>query len=84
MILTQTAAMGLAAGLLALPLGLMMAEVLIDVINRRSFGWSMQHLVPGGVLLQAVILALVAALLAGIHPILRIRRVSPALALREE
>jgi putative ABC transport system permease protein len=84
MILAQTAAMGLCAGLLALPLGLMMSEVLIDVINRRSFGWSMQHLVPWAVLGQAVALALLAALLAGLHPALRIRRLSPALALREE
>jgi putative ABC transport system permease protein len=84
MILAQTAAMGLCAGLLALPLGLMMSDVLIDVINRRSFGWSMQHLVPWAVLAQAVALALIAALLAGLHPALRLRRLSPALALREE
>ncbi|MDR2214004.1 MAG: ABC transporter permease [Pseudomonadales bacterium] len=84
MILTQTATMGLCAGLLALPLGLMMSQVLIDVINRRSFGWSMQHLIPWEVLGQALALALGAALLAGVYPALRIRRLSPALALREE
>jgi putative ABC transport system permease protein len=83
MILTQTAVLGLGAGLLALPLGLLMSEVLIDVINRRSFGWSMQHLVPWAVLGQALALALSAALLAGLYPALRIRRLSAALALRD-
>ncbi|MDT8397369.1 MAG: FtsX-like permease family protein [Pseudomonadales bacterium] len=84
LVLVQTGLMGLCSGLLALPLGLMMSEVLIDVINRRSFGWSMQHIVPGNVLLEAVILALLAALLAGLYPALRAGRISPALALREE
>ncbi|MDR0779412.1 MAG: ABC transporter permease [Pseudomonadales bacterium] len=83
MILAQTVAMGVCAGLLALPLGLWMSQVLIDVINRRSFGWSMQHLVPWLVLGQALVLAVIAALLAGLYPALRIRRLSPALALRE-
>jgi len=31
--------MGLAAGLLSLPTGVLLARILIDVINVRSFGW---------------------------------------------
>ncbi|HWK53316.1 MAG TPA: ABC transporter permease [Hyphomicrobiales bacterium] len=84
MMLTQTLVMGLGAGLLALPLGLMMSQVLIDVINLRSFGWSMQHRVPLFVLGQAVLLALLAALLAGMYPALRLMRLSPALASRAQ
>lgn len=80
----QGALLGLAAGLLAIPLGLMMADVLIDVINRRSFGWSMQRHVPGRVLVEAVLLAVVAALLAGLRPAWRTGRLRPADALREE
>ncbi|MCB1826034.1 MAG: ABC transporter permease, partial [Candidatus Competibacteraceae bacterium] len=37
----QTGFMGAAAGLLALPTGLLLAAVLIFVINRRAFGWSL-------------------------------------------
>ena len=37
----QTGAIGLLAGLLALPLGLAMALALIHVVNRRAFGWTM-------------------------------------------
>ena len=79
----QTGLLGLAAGLLALPLGVMMAEVLIDVINLRAFGWSMQSLTPVAVLVEAVALALFAALLAGVYPAWRIGRMAPAQALRE-
>ncbi|MGD2082466.1 MAG: FtsX-like permease family protein [Chromatiales bacterium] len=80
----QTGLMGLIAGLLALPLGWIMAEILIHVVNRRSFGWSMATRVPPEVLWQAVALALAAALVAGLYPALRVARTSPARALREE
>lgn len=84
MIAAQTLAMGLLAGLFALPLGLMMSDILIDVINRRSFGWSMLHTLPPNVLLEALLLALGAALVAGLYPMRRVARVRPAEALRGE
>lgn len=84
LILRQTLVMGLLAGLLALPLGLLMSDVLIDVINLRSFGWSMQHSIPGRVLLEAVVLATLAAVLAGIMPARRVARVQAAEALQGE
>lgn len=80
----ETGLIGLSAGLLALPLGIIQALVLILVINRRSFGWSMQTVLSAEVLLQALLLALAAALLAGLYPAWRMARTSPALALREE
>lgn len=80
----ETGLMGLAAGLLALPLGLFMSVVLVFIINRRSFGWSMQLQVDPGLLAQSVALAVVAALLAGLYPAWRMARTSPALALRTE
>tara|TARA_R110000824_G_scaffold336_1_gene1821 strand:+ start:245816 stop:248338 length:2523 start_codon:yes stop_codon:yes gene_type:complete len=84
LILGQTALMGLFAGLLSLPLGLLMSDVLIDVINKRSFGWSMQHFLPWSVFSDALMLAIVAALLAGIYPAWKSATISPARALREE
>jgi putative ABC transport system permease protein len=80
----QTGLMGLMAGLLALPLGLAMGRMLIQVINLRSFGWSLQPLMPPGVFADAVLLALAAALLAGLLPAWRSTRIQPASALREE
>ena len=84
MVSGQTGMMGLAAGVLALPLGLGMAQVLIHVINRRAFGWSIETAVPPGVLAEAVALAVGAALLAGLYPAWRMARTAPAAALREE
>ncbi len=84
LVVLQTGVTGLIAGVLALPLGLLMSAILIDVINRRSFGWTMEHHLPPGVLLEALALAVVAAVLAGIYPAWRAARAAPAAALREE
>ncbi len=82
-LLSQTAWMGLIAGLLALPLGILMSGILVAVINRRSFGWTMQYSVSTGVLWESVALAFIAALLAAIYPAWRIGRMLPTQALRQ-
>jgi putative ABC transport system permease protein len=84
LVTSQTGLMGLAAGLLSLPVGMTLAAVMIYVINRRSFGWTIRMELAPGVLLQALLLALAAALLAGLYPAYKMARTSPALALREE
>ena len=80
----QSAAIGLLSGLAAVPLGLVMAWVLIEVINRRAFGWQMDILVSPQVLLAAVSFSVGAALLAGLYPAYRAAISQPALAMREE
>ncbi|MBK8535083.1 MAG: FtsX-like permease family protein [Candidatus Competibacteraceae bacterium] len=80
----QTGFMGAAAGLLALPTGLLLAAVLIFVINRRAFGWSLPFQVDPMLLLETLTLAIIAALLAGLYPIWRMARARPADALRTE
>jgi putative ABC transport system permease protein len=76
--------MGLTAGLLSLPVGVLVATILVYVINRRSFGWTLDMVVRPGIFVQAMLLALIAAVLGGLYPALRMGRTSPALALREE
>ena len=83
-IICQTLLLGLFAGLLAVPLGLLMAVMLIDVINLRSFGWSMGFLVSGAAVWQAVILAVAAAVVAGLYPARSSARLPVARALRQE
>ncbi|MDH3693487.1 MAG: FtsX-like permease family protein, partial [Gammaproteobacteria bacterium] len=81
---TESGIMGVIAGVLAVPLGLLTALVLIRIINQRSFGWTMQYSIDPMILLQALLLAVAAALLAGLYPAYRLSRSSPANALREE
>ena len=59
-------------------------QMLIEVISLRSFGWSLQPLTPPGVIADALLLALAAALLAGLLPAWRSMRIQPAAALHEE
>jgi putative ABC transport system permease protein len=84
MIVLQTSVIGLLAGIAAIPLGLVMAFVLIEVINRRAFGWQIDMAIAPGILLSAVVFAIAAALLAGLYPAWRASRSQPALAMREE
>jgi len=84
MVLSQTGLMGVTAGLLAIPVGVLLAAVLVFVINKRSFGWTLLFRLDGRLFAQALLVAIVAALLAGLYPAWRMGRTSPALALREE
>ncbi|HEX6998848.1 MAG TPA: ABC transporter permease [Gammaproteobacteria bacterium] len=84
LVVTQTALLGAAAGLAAVPLGAVLAALLVHVINRRSFGWTMEFVVLPGPIVAGVALAVGAALLAGLYPAARIARGELARALREE
>ena len=84
MFTSQSSLMGVAAGLLSVPLGLIEAAALIFVINRKAFGWTMDMQVYPITLAQAALIAIVAALLAGVYPAFRMSRSSPARALQEE
>ena len=80
----QTGLMGLVAGVLAVPVGIGLAGILVFVINRRSFGWTLQLSMSTDILLEALVMSTSAALLAGIYPAFKTSRISPAIALREE
>jgi len=79
----ETGLMGIMAGVLSLPLGLLLALVLVFVINKRSFGWTLQFSVAPEILWQALLVAFVAAILAGLYPAWHVAKTHPAEALRE-
>lgn len=83
-VLAQTGALGLVAGLLAIPLGLTLAAVLTLIINQRAFGWSLDLSVTPMAPMEALVIAVGAALAAGLYPAWRVARAEPADALREE
>ncbi len=76
--------MGISAGILALPLGIILAVILIYVINIRSFGWALELIPKPEYFVQAIGIALLSSLLAGIYPALRINKIKPSEAVRSE
>jgi putative ABC transport system permease protein len=82
--LLETGLMGALAGLFAMPLGYGLAWILIYVINVRSFGWTLQMALKAQYFWQALVVAVAAALLAGIYPALHLGRINIATALRQE
>jgi putative ABC transport system permease protein len=84
LVTVETGLMGLLAGVLAVPGGLLLAGILVFVINRRSFGWTMPIDPSPAILLQGVALSVLAAVLAGLYPAWRMARALPADALRDE
>ena len=84
LVMVETGLMGLVSGLLAIPTGYVLALILIFIINRRSFGWTLQMSVSAETFLQALAIAMAAALLAGIYPALRMSRMAAAEAIRYE
>jgi putative ABC transport system permease protein len=84
MIQAQTLFMGAVALLAALPAGVLTAVLLVRVINRRAFGWEIDlHLHPAQIT-SAIVLALVAALVAGSYPAWRTAHAPLSQDLREE
>jgi putative ABC transport system permease protein len=82
--LLETGLMGATAGLLAMPVGFALAWILIYVINVRSFGWTLRMQLDPNYFLQAFLVAVAAALLAGIYPSLRLGSMVVSEAIREE
>ncbi|MDE0608414.1 MAG: FtsX-like permease family protein [Anaerolineaceae bacterium] len=82
--LLQTGLMGVTAGALSLPVGALVALVMVRVVNLRAFGWALTPTLQAEALATAFAVAVGAALLAGIYPAWRLGRLATALALRSE
>jgi putative ABC transport system permease protein len=82
--LLETGLMGATAGLMALPVGYMLAWILVYVINVRSFGWTLAMDLRPEYFAQALLVAVGAALLAGVYPSIRVGNMEIASAIREE
>jgi putative ABC transport system permease protein len=84
LVFLETGLMGGIAGFLSMPTGLVLSLILIYIINRRAFGWTIQLELSPVPFLVALGIAIVAAILAGIYPAWRMTRIQPAEALRSE
>lgn len=82
--LLESGLMGVTAGILAIPVGLVLAAILIYVINLRSFGWTIFFTSVPEVYIQALVISVLAALIAAIYPMIRLSGLQVVEALREE
>jgi putative ABC transport system permease protein len=76
--LLKTMSVALITTLLALPLGLLVAWCLIAVVNVKAFGWRLPFHVFPLQLLELLAIAMAAALLAALLPVLKLARMQPA------
>lgn len=82
LVMLETGLIGALAGFLALPTGYAVALILVRLINRRSFGWTLQLHLEAEPFILAIIVSIAAALLAGLYPAYRISRLRAADAMR--
>jgi putative ABC transport system permease protein len=68
----ETGLLGAVAGIFAMPTGFVLALILVYIINRRSFGWTLQLDLSIEPFIWVLIISILAALLAGLYPAMRI------------
>jgi putative ABC transport system permease protein len=68
LVLWEAVYLGIIGAVLGVAGGLVLAWILIYVINKQSFGWTIRMTVPVGILLEAVVLAIATAWIAGYFP----------------
>lgn len=76
--LAKTVALALLTSLLAIPLGLLVAWILLTIINVEAFGWQIPMLLFTLDWARLLALALLTALLASSYPAFKLRRMPPA------
>jgi putative ABC transport system permease protein len=83
-ILVEAGLLGLLANFAGLALGFALSFVLIFVINKQSFGWTIRFHWPVAVLLGALSVVYAATVLAGLYPAHVAVRLNPLEAVHEE
>ena len=84
MVFLESGLMGAFAGLIALPAGTLLAVVLVYVINLRTFDWTIALRFDFFAYVHTFTLAVLTAVLAAVYPLLRLKSLPIAGALREE
>lgn len=77
--------LGIAGYVLSTLLGCVLSLLLIYVINRQSFGWTVQLVIPSAVFLNSFVLVIFTSLAAAIYPAFMVGKIeASAAAIREE
>ena len=84
LILVEAGLIGMLANIAGLALGVALSLILIFVINKQSFGWTIQFHWPVAVLLGALSVVYAATVLAGLYPARVAQRLNPIEVVHEE
>jgi putative ABC transport system permease protein len=84
LILIEAGLIGILANIAGLVLGLFLSLILIFVINKQSFGWTIQFHWPVAVLVGALSVVYVATVVAGIYPARVAQQLNPIEVVHEE
>jgi putative ABC transport system permease protein len=84
LILVEAGLIGLLANATGFALGLVLSLILIYVINKQSFGWTIQFHWPVAVLAGSITAVYAATVLAGITPARMAVRLNPIEVMHEE
>jgi putative ABC transport system permease protein len=84
LILVEAGLIGLLASAIGLALGVVLSLVLVFVINKQSFGWTIQFYWPFAVLLPSMAIVFVATVLAGLYPARLAVRMDPIEVVHED
>jgi len=84
LILAEAGLLGLLANFAGFVLGYFLSLILVFVINKQSFGWTIRFHWPVGILLGALSVVYVATVVSGLYPARIAIRLNPLEAIHEE
>jgi putative ABC transport system permease protein len=84
LIMIEASLIGLIANLAGIALGFALSLILIYVINKQSFGWTIRFHWPVAVLVGALTVVYAATVLASLHPARVAVRLNPVEVVHEE
>src|SRR5262249_47746320 len=83
-VLLESGLIGVVGAALGLTLGIAMSMVLVFVINKQSFGWTIQFVLPGWFFAQSLSTILLATVIAGLYPAALAKSIDPIQGIRTE
>ncbi len=79
----QLFAFGAISAMIAVPLGLALAHLIVDIIIRQSFGWTLELQVIPWEYAKTIAWAMLAIMIAGALPVIRMIKSTPMKSLRD-
>lgn len=74
---------GLISMLIAMPLGLALAKLVVEIVIRQSFGWTMELQLMPWAYFETALFSMLTLIIAGALPVVRLVRKSPMKSLRD-